>query len=214
MKRILLFVVIASVLSSLLLPMNVIAATGSSDDEEDTYWPGINFKSISEFEAYLSKCRQNNSFDEIGEFYSTIDSIYIPKALKNHSDAITGVAAEFYNYYIVQYKFESTTVWLSTSYSSWGKSGYEFAKELFNTREEENSRSYLPQKSDVGGNTVYFYYSLGETFYYWQQNGVYYELRINKKPNDKYLVYCDVVSIPLNINPAPGNINDNPGTGR
>lgn len=191
----------------LLAPVSAYAA-----ETEETYWPGKTFKSIAEFESYLSNCHQNGSFDNIGEYYSTMKSMYIPKALKNYSGSINYIAAEYYSYYDVVYKFGSTEYRLGTYYGS-KPSTYDFAKEIF--EKKETYPEYRPQKTVVNGHTVYSYYVLQETTYCWEQDGVYHYLRVNRKPNDKAFGFCDAEALPLNIQTAnnkqqPKSINDNP----
>lgn len=171
---------------------------------EETLWPGIDFKSVAEFEGYLNDCHQKNSFVEIGEYYSTISGVYIPKAFKRHSAWISNVAAESYSYYQVHYTFEDTVYQFGTYYHT--KSGQmkyeEWAKALFDNKDDYPK--YKPQKHELNGYTIYSYYVLGETYYYWLQDGVYHYLRVNKNPRDRgvCLEYCDAEILPLNIRAA------------
>lgn len=187
----------------LVMLMPVCPAVYAADkeaDTEETYWPGVSFKSVAEFETYLDDCRRKNLFDEIGEYYSTIKSVYIPKAFRNHSAWIYSIAAEYYSYYEVHYKFEDTTYWFGTYYNTKaGEIQYGYSKELFDKKDKYPE--YKPKKSEINGYLVYSYYVLGETYYNWQQDGVYHYLRVNKNPRDRdmCLKYCDAAALSLNI---------------
>lgn len=182
----------------------VFAAT-ANDDGDDTYWPGVDFKSISEFEDYLSECHKTGNFDKIGEPYAAIGEIYIPKAFEKRQDTLIDLGAEFYNYYVILYRVGSTDYRFFHFYNN--KSGqitYDLSKEYYNKRESQ--KEYMAQKNEVNGHTVYSYYVLGGTKYTWEQDGEYFSLEVNKKPNEKFLALCGVKKIPLNIKYTPQNL--------
>lgn len=180
-------------------------AAKTEGDGDDTYWPGISFKSILEFENYLSECHKTGDFDKIGEGYAAIGEIYIPKAFEKREDTLTSVSAEFYNYYEMQYKIGSTEYRFFHYYNNGsGKYTYDLAREYYN--ESAKYKEYMAQKNKVNGYTVYSYYSIDGTTYAWQQDGEYFSLLVNKKPIEKLLALCDAKKMPLNLKYTPEHL--------
>ncbi len=197
-KRILLAIL------SVCLAFACFAPAFAAERESETLWPGTEFTDIHDFATHLSACRMYGSFKSVGEYYATMTSIYIPAAFyddNNHTVYLRGVAAEYSNYYFTHYKIDDT--WYSFSHyynKASGEKLFNEAKTRYDRRNgagRATSTDNMSEKHELNGRTVYSWYALGEAYYVWQQDGEYFQMRVNSTPDARLLPLCDMKKMPL-----------------
>lgn len=229
MKKLLLLIMIAGLLSVTILPLDGLAAASSSNDEEDTLFPGTVFESIQELETAIIAYRQEPIVygGDVDQFFATANSIYIPAKFADKNSYIKQIVT-FPSYFEIQYIIDGK-IYLFDYYFT-KRSG----EWLINSTKE----SYINKKSPenltkeylLDEKVIYAYYTpdfsytasdLGESYYVWTQNDMGFYWRIpDEKPNEKYISWCDIVSIPLNVQSTSkveqsiDKVNNNPQTGR
>lgn len=146
----------------------------------------IKFDSYENFQKYVTSSDSDFEADgnepEVAEYLRSIDGIFIPNGIS--TDDINGILITP-SYIELSFVHDGVKMQFSFYYDEvGGKMTY------------DNSKSGRGNGTMQSGDIIYYtapYFGDYETYYVWQQDGNYFQLRISGNHGDKYLSMCNAV---------------------